>query len=248
MIVASANGWTPLMYSIIDSESFVSCLFFIVAVLILNFWLINLFVAVITNTFGAIRSETKKSAFGAAPLPSKLVAGEEEEEEGFAIVRKANPVMQLYEHIRWCWVALALASLVLQATRTVDMSDTHKQVLDIGETTFTAVFAIEIFVRLAAELPAWRNFFKKGTNNFDTVLAVACVILQIPAVKDSASYPYLTAFQLARFYRVIMELPRMRPLMVCHLNFNHKPTKYPARTKYSAICMVWSTCSSSCCS
>ena len=59
--------WSPLMYSMIDAEYFVSCLFFIAAIIVLNFWLINLFVAVITNTFGAIRSETKKSAFGAAP-------------------------------------------------------------------------------------------------------------------------------------------------------------------------------------
>ena len=51
----------------IDAEYFVSCIFFIVAIIVLNFWLINLFVAVITNTFAAIRSETKKSAFGAAP-------------------------------------------------------------------------------------------------------------------------------------------------------------------------------------
>jgi hypothetical protein len=51
----------------IDAENFVSCLFFIIAIIVLNFWLINLFVAVITNTFAAIRSETKRSAFGAAP-------------------------------------------------------------------------------------------------------------------------------------------------------------------------------------
>jgi hypothetical protein len=55
------------MYSIIDAENFASCFFFIIAVLVLNFWLLNLFVAVITNTFTAIRGDTHKSAFGAAP-------------------------------------------------------------------------------------------------------------------------------------------------------------------------------------
>ncbi|SJL12372.1 uncharacterized protein ARMOST_15798 [Armillaria ostoyae] len=65
IIVASANGWSPLMYSMIDSEFFISCLFFIICIIILNFWLANLFVAVITNTFSAIRKETKTSAFGA---------------------------------------------------------------------------------------------------------------------------------------------------------------------------------------
>ncbi len=54
------------MYNMMDAEFFVSCLFFIVCIVILNFWLINLLVAVITNTFAAIRADTKKSAFGAA--------------------------------------------------------------------------------------------------------------------------------------------------------------------------------------
>jgi hypothetical protein len=55
------------MYSMMDSEYFYSFVFFIVCVVVLNFWLINLFVAVITNSFSAIRSQTQKSAFGAAP-------------------------------------------------------------------------------------------------------------------------------------------------------------------------------------
>ena len=54
------------MYNMMDAEFFVSCLFFITCIVILNFWLINLFIAVITNTFAAIRADTKKSAFGAA--------------------------------------------------------------------------------------------------------------------------------------------------------------------------------------
>lgn len=55
------------MYQMMDAEFYVSALFFIVCIIILNFWLINLFVAVITNTFSAIRKDTQRSAFGAAP-------------------------------------------------------------------------------------------------------------------------------------------------------------------------------------
>ena len=55
------------MYQMMDAEFFVSCFFYIVCIIVLNFWLINLFVAVITNTFSAIRKDTHKSAFGAAP-------------------------------------------------------------------------------------------------------------------------------------------------------------------------------------
>ena len=53
------------MYNMMDADYFVSCLFFIVCVIILNFWLINLFVGVITSTFSNIRAETNRSAFGA---------------------------------------------------------------------------------------------------------------------------------------------------------------------------------------
>ena len=63
----AVSQFTGPMYSTIDSEYFLSCFFYIICVILLNFWLINLFVAVITNTFSAIRKETRKSAFGAAP-------------------------------------------------------------------------------------------------------------------------------------------------------------------------------------
>ena len=59
--------FTSPMYLTIDAEYFLSCFFYIICVIVLNLWLINLFVAVITNTFSAIRKETRKSAFGAAP-------------------------------------------------------------------------------------------------------------------------------------------------------------------------------------
>lgn len=55
------------MYAMIDAEYFASCLFFIVCLVLLNFWLMNIFVAVIINTFGNIREETKHSAFAGRP-------------------------------------------------------------------------------------------------------------------------------------------------------------------------------------
>ncbi|THH14934.1 hypothetical protein EW146_g5467 [Bondarzewia mesenterica] len=212
VIVSSANGWSPIMYSMIDSEFFVSCIFFIVCIVVLNFWLINLFVAVITNTFSAIREETQKSAFGAAPLRPVM------DDNAWALVdgrnAKQNRVREMYEHIRWCWVALALASLVLQATRTVDMSPTHEAILDNGELVLTIAFDIEIAVRVLAHLPDWRAFFRKGNNLLDLVLAIVSTVIQIPVIHNSAVYRWLTIFQLMRFYRVILEIPRMKPLLM----------------------------------
>jgi uncharacterized membrane protein len=65
IIVASANGWASNMYSMMAADFFISSIFFIACIIVLNFWLLNLFVAVITQSFGATREETKRSAFGA---------------------------------------------------------------------------------------------------------------------------------------------------------------------------------------
>ncbi|CCL98380.1 uncharacterized protein FIBRA_00375 [Fibroporia radiculosa] len=214
-IVASSNGWSPIMYNMMEAEFFISCLFFIGCIVVLNFWLINLFVAVITNTFAAIRAGTQKSAFGAASIAPVV----DESDDGWTVVdgkriSSRNRIKEIYQNIRWCWVALALASLVLQATRTVDMSATHIQVLSLGELALTVAFDIEIVVRIIAEFPDWRAFFTRGQNLLDLVLAIGSSIIQVPAIHDSSIYPWLTIFQLMRFYRVILEIPRMKPLLL----------------------------------
>jgi hypothetical protein len=65
VVIASINTWSTTMYTAMDSDFFSSSLYFIVAVLVINIWLVNLVVAVVVNTFKDIRADTKKSAFGA---------------------------------------------------------------------------------------------------------------------------------------------------------------------------------------
>ena len=148
----------------------------------------------------------------------------EDSEEGWSMVdgrRVAgrNRIREIYENIRWCWVGFALASVILQATRTVDMSDLHAEILDKGELALTFMFDLEIIIRVLAYLPDWRKFFYGGQNVLDLVLAIGSSIIQIPAIHNSSVYPWLTIFQLMRFYRVILEIPRMKPLLVRALTF-----------------------------
>ena len=115
---------------------------------------------------------------------------------------------------KWFWVILALTSLTIQATRTVDPGPIHRQLLNSGELAITIAFDVEIIVRFATDLPDWRDFFRKGRNRLDLILAIGSTIIQIPPVRSSQVYPWLTIFQLLRFYRVILEVPRMKPLLV----------------------------------
>ena len=149
----------------------------------------------------------------------------DENEEGWSgvdgrRVAGRNWVRDIYENIRWCWVGFALASVILQVMRTVDMSALHAEVLDKGELALTIMFDVEIVIRVLAYLPDWRKFFYRGQNVLDLILAIGSSIIQIPAIHESSVYPWLTIFQLMRFYRVILEIPRMKPLLVRTLTSN----------------------------
>lgn len=178
----------------------------------------------------------------------------DEQDEGWAVVdgrhvsTTSNGIKIFYQYTRWCWVFLALASLAVQATRTADVSEMHETILDNGELAITLAFDIEIIVRILAELPAWRGFFMHGNNWLDLILAIGSSVIQIPVIHQSAVYPWLTIFQLARFYRVILEVPRMRPLMVRVLLIFGGSKALSASHRsllYLVTCMVWSTCLSS---
>ena len=127
---------------------------------------------------------------------------------------QSNIIKTLYGYSSWIWVVLALTSLVLQATRTVRISYTHALVLFYGELVITLAFDVEMALRILATLPHWRHFFEHGNNWIDGALAIGCTIIQIPAIRNSNVYAWFTIFQLARFYRVILVIPRMKPLLV----------------------------------
>jgi len=154
-------------------------------------------------------------------FPSRLVVnidGEYDENfgviDGRLIAARRNKLKDYYQMTKWFWVILALASLTIQATRTVDPGPIHRELLNSGELAITVAFDIEIIVRFATYLPDWRDFFRKGRNWLDLVLAIGSTVIQIPPVRSSPVYPWLTIFQLLRFYRVILEVPRMKPLLV----------------------------------
>jgi len=102
------------------------------------------------------------------------------------------------------------------------MSQSHELALYYGELGITIAFDIELLLRVFATLPHWRTFFQHGNNWLDTILAIGSTIIQLPAIRHSELYPWFTIFQLARFYRVILVVPRMRPLLVRYTPLRYK--------------------------
>lgn len=79
---------------------------------------------------------------------------------------------------------------------------------------------MEIISRFMSYLPNYRKFVRRTRNKVDTFLAITTAIIQIPAIRNSAAYPWLTVFQLMRFYRVILAVPRMKALLVRNKSFS----------------------------
>ncbi|OXH34034.1 high-affinity cell membrane calcium channel [Cryptococcus neoformans] len=210
IIVISINTWAPVMYMAMDSDFFGSSLFFIAGVIVLNFWLINLLIAVVVNTFSDIRAETKRSAFGAG----ETFLGTEPHWAAEDEKTKNNRLLAFYQKTEIFWVILVVADLVAQGSKSSSSPESMLRLLDRLELAFTLAFDLEIIIRFLAYFPDWRTFFYRKRNCFDLFLAIACSIIQIPAISNSPIYPWLTVFQLIRWYRVILAFPRMKPLLI----------------------------------
>ncbi|KAG9041442.1 calcium channel protein, partial [Tulasnella sp. UAMH 9824] len=195
LVIAGANQWSSVMYQMMDSDFDAASIFFILCIIILNFWLINLFVAVILNTFSYVRVQTRKSSSG--PVIDETA------EEWMAMGRQRtgsnSSIQKWYLRTRSGWIALAFADIVAQ---------------DRFELVITIAFDMEIIWRITGYLPNWREFNERGVNWFDLFLALTTSIIQIPPIHDWQYYPWLTALQLVRFYRVILAVPRMRPFVL----------------------------------
>jgi hypothetical protein len=122
-VISSANGWSPVMFEMQDSDYFAAAIFFILGLVVLNFWLSQLGVAIIVSSFHDVRAETRRSAFGgrltAAAAPAL----------GIAPVARPSKAAVLYQRSRYLWVALAVASLAAQATLTAGSSRAHLRLI-----------------------------------------------------------------------------------------------------------------------
>ncbi|GAA5981675.1 hypothetical protein JCM10908_004562 [Rhodotorula pacifica] len=214
VVIASANTWTGTMYQMMNADYFISCLYFIAGIIVLNYWMLNLLVAVITSTFADIREQTKHSAFAATVIrhPSQKFDDDRKPQRGWS--RTSSVIRLGYRKTRLIWVALILVSICFQANRSFDMSDRADRLADWMEFSITLALDADILIRLFSYLPDWRLFFSRNSNRVDLILAVATTILILPGVFETAAYSWLTVFQIARFYRVILAIPRPRRLLL----------------------------------
>ncbi|CAG8488519.1 6193_t:CDS:10 [Ambispora gerdemannii] len=214
-VISSVQSWSDLMYNTMDSDFYAACIFFIVVALVLNYWLINLFVAVITEMFAKIREDSSHSAF----TLSKTTPVLSDDAEGWTLQEgnkmvKVNWLTRFMNETKYLWITAIIIDLIIMLFRTSTLNADGLTVLLRAELIFTILFAIEIILRFGASLPDYRHFFHYKKNVTDFILVVITCLIQIPGIRDSNAYPYLTVFQIMRVYRVIIAWARLRNLLM----------------------------------
>lgn len=204
-VIISSNTWSDLMYYLTDSDYLVTAIFFAFGIVVLSLWLVNLLIAVITSCFQIIREESRQSAFTThEPEPV--------DDDEAQSPHRPSRLKTLFAKTRLFWIALIAVDIIVMCFRSASMSQWRQDLIMWTETIVTLLLLVEIIIRLAVD---FRRFFRKAQNCIDLFLAVTTCILQIPAIRNSGvPYAWLSVFQIARIYRIVLAVPVTRDLIM----------------------------------
>ncbi|KAG2214396.1 hypothetical protein INT47_000952 [Mucor saturninus] len=219
MIITGVQSWTDRMYDMMDAEYFIASLYFVIIVIVMNFWLVNLFIAVITEMFAKVREDSQHSAFTSSSIKPVLA----DDEEGWAFdakreealkLRKTTTLNLIVNFMKPFWLLLIAADLFCMAAKNNDMSDFELESLSMVELVLSLAFLFEILLRLLNDRNDLKGFFMNKMNSTDLIIAVITCIIQIPPIrKHTLVYIWFTGFQVLRIYRLVAAVPRLRSLM-----------------------------------
>lgn len=219
-VIMSSNTFSDLLYYLTDSDYLVAATFFAAGIVILYFWLVNLLIAVITSSFQVIREESRTSAFTGEEKDT--MSEEEPEDDGGLRRSKKSQLKALYDKSKYLWVVLIAFDTVVMCLRSATMGPQRTNFINTTETVVTIILFIEIVIRWAVD---FRHFLKSKQNVTDLILALATLIIQIPQIHNSGQvYAWLTIFQIARLYRVVLATPFTRDLVVSFLRHSTELT------------------------
>lgn len=219
-VVMSANTFTDIMYNTMDSDNIGASLFYIFGIFILTVWLLNVFIAVIVTSFNIAQMEDaenkKRKAEGrSARLFFGWVSFDDElhNKKVIPLVHKRKS-LRMYYRCELFFILVISAGVIVQCLREANMSEHRAHGLYRFEAAITAVMGFDILLRLALYYPHYKTFFLSRRNSVDTFLAVITAIIIIGPIKKKLGHAYywLTIFQIARFYRVVLTFSVTRDL------------------------------------
>ncbi|KAK9765379.1 calcium channel protein [Basidiobolus ranarum] len=220
-VVIATEGWTDIMYYAMDSEyGMITAIYFCALIFIITFFIIQLFIASIVDTFAKIRANNKnRSAFTLNKATRILKDTAEgwafEDDKQFPHKNALWVIIHRFVYNQvfpYCGALAVTVDLIAMSLRNEDSSSDQIMALDHIELIFTILFAVEIVLRLVAAV-SFRQFWRQVNNRVDLFLAIATCIVITPYIRSSEIYRYLTVFQVMRSYRVVLCVPRVNQLV-----------------------------------
>ncbi|KAG0025903.1 calcium channel protein [Podila clonocystis] len=216
-VLMTGQTWTDMMYSTMDAEYGWSSIYFVLVILVMNFWILNLFIAVINEMFAKIRDDsTQNSAFTSDNKTDNKTEILRDSVNNFTY--GVNTIltnrMKWIDSLECVWVLAVVADLVFQCLPQYNSPVEFLVKLDRVEFWFTVAFSVDITIRFLSYLPQPKDFFGSKKNMVDLFLAIATLVIQIPPIHNSHAYVYLTVFQVLRIYRPIIYVERLRSLIL----------------------------------
>lgn len=121
------------MYDMMDAEYFIVSLYFTIIVIIMNYWLINLFVAVINEMFAKVREDSQHSAFTASrgkPVLADAAEGWSIGQGGTGKSRSKSTILaNIIRYTKPFWVFLVAIDLIVMGLKNNDMTDEQLEVI-----------------------------------------------------------------------------------------------------------------------
>ncbi|KAM9444177.1 calcium channel, voltage-dependent, L type, alpha 1D subunit, a [Clarias gariepinus] len=186
--VSTFEGWPALLYKAIDSnrENFGPIynyrveisIFFIVYIIVIAFFMMNIFVGFVIVTF----QEQGEKEYRNCEL-------DKNQRQCVEYALKARPLRRYipknpYQYKFWYMVnstafeyimfVLIMLNTVCLAVQHYGQSQTFNHVMDILNMVFTAVFTVEMVLKLIAFKP--RHYFTDAWNTFDALIVVGSVV------------------------------------------------------------------------
>ncbi|KAF9351296.1 calcium channel protein, partial [Mortierella sp. AD094] len=205
-VLMAGQTWTDLMYRMMDAEYKWSSLYFVFVMIVMNFWILNLFVAVITEMFAKIREDSQNNS----AFTSRHANDENKTPYKSRISPQKWAWLDIYEFF---WVIIVIVDLVIQCLPRYESPQARLDQIERMEFLCSLAFVFDIATRFLIYLPAYREFFTSKKNMVDLFLVFATLIIQVPVIRQSNVYMYLTIFQVLRIYRPIIYYDRLRNLI-----------------------------------
>lgn len=220
--MSTTEGWTTVMYAAVDSTgkdtqrvrdySPVVALYFLVLMVFLSFFILNLFVGIILDTFSEMQRKNNYASSFLTPEQQTWV-----DSQKMAFTSKPKPV-HIYSdsfkksllkwvsssHFETAILVLIVANVVFMMFEHENQDEWVSDLLVISNLVFTLIFLLEALIKIIAYSVNKMNYFADGWNRFDFIVVLFSMFGLISGNGGGASV--LRVFRIARVFRLVKRL------------------------------------------